>query len=347
MQAWRVHGVGEPEDVFVLDDVDEPTADDVAGMGMGLAGWEPLGPGHEPFTDWVLLRMRFAALALPDVTMARGDYPVPVARPYTSGQEGVGDVIATGPGREDLLGKRVAAVCIQPWGSLAPVAVGVSMVAEVPEALTDEQAAGFLIPAHTAYHAAIRRGGVTSGETVVVLGAAGGLGSAVVQLCLAQGARLIAVVGGPKKVAFCQGLGAEAVDHLAGDVVEAVRALVDSGADVLIDPVQGDQGAAVRAVLAPNGRHVLCGHAGGLIAHDPNFYLFNHTLVGVTLGGYPPEEMQRMNAETHEALARLLAAGTYRPTVERVIDFTEVPAALVDLKHRRTTGRVVVTIPEA
>jgi NADPH2:quinone reductase len=340
MQAWRVHGVGEPEDVFVLDEVDEPTPDDLAGMGMGLAGWEP---GGAPFTDWVLLAMTHAALALPDVTMARGDYPVPVARPYTSGQEGVGDVVATGPGREDLLGKRVAAVCIQPWGSLAAVAVGVSMVTEVPEQLTDEQAAGFLIPAHTAYHAAIRRGGVTAGETVVVLGAAGGLGSAIVQLCLAQGARVVAVVGGPEKAAFVESLGAEAVDHRAGDLVAQIGG---GTADVLIDPVQGEQGAAARAVLAPDGRHVLCGHAGGLLPHDPSFYLFNHTLVGVTLGGYPPEEMRRMNAETHDALAALLAAGRYRPTVERVVDFDEVPAALSDLANRRTTGRVVVRLPE-
>ena len=338
MQAWRVHGVGEPEDVFVLDEVDEPTPDDLAGMGMGLAGWEP---GGAPFTDWVLLRMRYAALALPDVTMARGDYPVPVSRPYTSGQEGVGDVVATGPGREDLIGRTVAAVCIQPWGSLAPVAVGVSMVTEVPDQLTDEQAAGFLIPAHTAYHAAIRRGGVTAGETVVVLGAAGGLGSAIVQLCLAQGARVIAVVGGPEKAAFVESLGAEAVDHRAGDLVDQIG----GGVDVLIDPVQGEQGAAARAVLAPNGRHVLCGHAGGLLPHDPHFYLFNHTLVGVTLGGYPPEEMRRMNAETHDALAALLAAGRYRPTVERVVAFDEVPAALDDLANRRTTGRVVVRLP--
>lgn len=338
MQAWRVHGVGEPQDVFVLDEVDEPTPADLDGMGMGLAGWEP---GGAPFTDWVLLRMTHAALALPDVTMARGDYPVPVARPYTSGQEGVGDVVAAGPGREDLAGKRVAAVCIQPWGSLAAVAVGVSMVTEVPEQLTDEQAAGFLIPAHTAYHAAIRRGGVTDGETVVVLGAAGGLGSALVQLCLARGARVIAVVGGPAKAAFVEGLGAEAVDHVAGDVVEQVGA---GQADVLIDPVQGEAGAAARAVLKPNGRHVLCGHAGGLLPHDPHFYLFNHTLVGVTLGGYPPEEMRRINQETTAAMDQLLAEGRYRPTVERVVDFAEVPQALDDLANRRTTGRVVVRI---
>jgi len=345
MKAWRVHGVGEPRDVFVLDDVPEPTGAELAGMSMDLCGWVPAGPGLEPFTDWVLLRMRYAALALPDVTIARGSYPVPVPRPYISGQEGVGDVIDAASERRHLLGKRVAAVAIQPWGSLAPVAVGISMIYEVPAGMTDEQAAGFLIPAHTAYHAAIRRGQVHAGETVVVLGAAGGLGSAIVQLCVAQGARVIAVVGSQEKVAFCKTLGAEVVDHSAGDFVGAVRAVTGgAGVDVIMDPVQGEMGATARSLLVPNGRHVLCGHAGGLVAHDPHFYLCNHTLVGVTLGGYPRDEMERMNAETHTALLQLLAEGRYHPTVKRCVEFDDVPEALDDLAARRTTGRVVVRI---
>src|SRR5215510_8317898 len=116
MKAWRVHELGDPEKVLVLDGLPAPTARDLAGLGMGLAGWAPRGPGVAPFTDWVLMRMRHAALALPDVTMARGDYPVPVARPYVSGQEGVGDVVDAAPGRRHLIGKRVVAVTIQPWG---------------------------------------------------------------------------------------------------------------------------------------------------------------------------------------------------------------------------------------
>jgi NADPH2:quinone reductase len=345
MKAWRVHSLGEPVDEFVVDDIPEPTAADLAGMSMGLAGWEPVAPGGEPFTDWVLLRMLVAALSLPDVTMCRGDYPVPVARPYVSGQEGVGVVVDAAPARRDLIGKRVAAVTIQPWGSLASVAVGVSMIFEVPSGLSDEEAAGFLIPAHTAYHAAIRRGGVRAGETVAVLGAAGGLGSAIVQLCVAQGARVIAVVGGADKVAFSTMLGAEAVDHAAGDFVAQVRALTGGrGVDVVMDPVQGTMGAAANALLVADGRHVLCGHAGGLLPHDPHFYLYNHTLVGATLGSYPRPQMARIHAETHDALTDLIASERYRPAVERCVTFDAVPGALADLAARRTTGRVVVRI---
>jgi NADPH2:quinone reductase len=345
MRAWRVHGFGEPANEFVLDEVPEPTASDLSGMGMGLAGWTPLPEGGEPFTDWVLLRMSVAALALPDVTMCRGTYPVPVARPYISGQEGVGVVVDAAPGRRELVGRRVAAVTIQPFGSLAPVSVGISTIFEVPDGMTDEAAAGFLIPAHTAYHAAIRRGRVAEGETVVVLGAAGGLGAALVQLSVAQGARVVAVVGGADKVAFCEELGAEAVDHNAGDFVDGVRASTGGrGADVILDPVQGDMGARARSLLVPDGRHVLCGHAGGLVPHDPHFYMYNHTLVGATLGSYPRPEMQRIHAETHAALLELIAAGRYRPTVTRSVAFEDVPAALTDLAERRTMGRVVVRI---
>ena len=303
MQAWRVHGTGEPHEVLRLDEIDEPRIEDFAGMSMGLPGWIPTGPGLEPFTDWVVLRMSHAALALPDVTMARGDYPVPITRPYITGQEGVGEVIGAAPAWQHMMGKRVAAVAIQPWGSLASVTVGISMIFEIPSGMTDEQAAGFLIPAHTAYHAAIRRGEVRSGETVVVTGAAGGLGSAIVQLCVAQGARVIAVVGSSDKVTFCESLGAEAVDHSANSFVDSVRELTGgAGVDVVIDPVQGEMGLAAQSLLRPNGRRVLCGHAGGLISHDPHFYVYNHTLVGATLGSYPREEMRRINVETQEAL---------------------------------------------
>jgi NADPH2:quinone reductase len=345
MQAWRVHDYGEPADTFVLDEIPEPTPDALAGLTMHMSGWVPITEGAAPFTDWVIMRMHVAALALPDVTMSRGTYPVPVNRPYVSGQEGVGTVVEATPARAGLLGKRVAAVTIQPFGSLAPVAVGISTIFEVPEAMSDEDAAGFVIPAHTAYHAVHRRGQVQAGETVMVLGAAGGLGSAIVQLCVAAGADVIAVVGGPDKVAFCEDLGARAVDHHAGDFVDGVRRLTAGrGVDVIVDPVQGEMGAHARACLVPDGRHVLCGHAGGLPPHDPHFYMANHTLVGATLGGYPRDEMTRIHAESHAALVDLVSRGQYRATTTRCVEFADVPAALTDLAERRTTGRVVARV---
>jgi NADPH2:quinone reductase len=352
MKAWRVHGFGAPEETFVLDDIAEPTAEMLAGMGMNLAGWAALdadggraGTPH-PSTDWVIMQMSAAALALPDVTMCRGTYPVEVARPYTSGQEGVGTVTEASPSRAHLIGRRVTACCIQPFGSLAPVSVGVGLIFEVPDGLDDEAAAGFVIPAHTAYHATIRRGAVREGEVVAVLGAAGGLGAAIIQLAVARGARVVAIVGGAEKAAFCRELGADiAIDHQAGDFVAAAReATGGRGVDVVIDPVQGEMGEAARDLIVPDGRHVLCGHAGGLKPIDPHFYLRNHTLVGATLGGYPPAEMARIERRAQDDIVELLERGAFRPVTTRVIDFDEVPAAVGDLDARRTMGRVVVRI---
>ena len=340
-----MHEVGEPRDTFVLEEVPEPTRDSLAGLGMSLAGWIPRPEGYPAYEDWVLMDMSAAALGLPDVTMSQGRYPVPVARPYTSGQEGVGVVRDASGEWTHLLGKRVVACCIQPFGSLARVAVGVGMIFEVPDTMSDEDAAAYLIAAHTAYHAAIRRGHVTAGETVAVTGAAGGLGSAIVQQCLAVGARVIALVGSDEKAAMVRGLGAEAIVHTTEDPGAALQTLTDRrGVDVIVDPVQGEQGAVLRQALRVGGRHVLCGHAGGLVPHDPEFYVHNHSLIGVDLGGYPRDEMQRMHAEAQAAIAGWILEGKYRPLVGKVVDFADVREAVDELAKRQTFGRTVVRV---
>ncbi|MCU1391748.1 MAG: alcohol dehydrogenase [Ilumatobacteraceae bacterium] len=350
MQAWRVHEVGEPQDVLVLEEVEEPTREALAGLRMSMGGWVPVGTpwsAPDPHDDWVIVDVAMAALALPDVTMARGTYPVPVPHPYTSGQEGVGVVTAAGPGREHFIGKRVGACMIQPYGSLAKVAVGVGMIVEIPDAMSDADAASLLIPAHTGYHAVIRRGQVHAGEVVAVRGAAGGLGSACVQLAKAAGADVIAIIGGTDavdKAEHCRALGAShVVDHQTEDVAARLRVLTGGrGVDVIVDPVQGPDAAAVRGGLRVGGRHVLCGHAGGLPMIDPNFYLANHTLVGVTLGGYDQTEMHRMYIEAQAAVDGWIAEGRYRPTPTELIEFDAVPDALTRLANRDTIGRVVV-----
>jgi NADPH2:quinone reductase len=348
LRAWRVHEFGEPADVFVREDVDEPTPSSLASMGMSLGGWVPLEEAPYPVTpDWAIVDMRAAALALPDVTMARGTYPVPVPRPYISGQEGVGIVREASAALTHLVGTRVVGVFIQPWGSLAEVAVAIApSIMPAPGALDDLDAAAFVIPAQTAYHAVIRRGGVQAGETVLVTGAAGGLGSACVQLAVARGAHTIAAVGSADKAAHCRALGAEfTVDHSTHDVVDGVQALVgERGLDVIVDPVQGPMGARLRQLLAPDGRHILCGHAGGLEPIDPHFYVANVTLVGATLGGYRPDVMAAMFAEATSELLAMLDAGTFRPTTTQVVEFEDVPEVLTAMAERRTIGRPVVRL---
>jgi NADPH:quinone reductase and related Zn-dependent oxidoreductases len=168
-----------------------------------------------------------------------------------------------------------------------------------------------------------------------------------VQLCAAAGCRVIAVAGGKEKVAFCRELGAQiAIDHQREDFVAAVIAAVGHNAvDVIVDFVQGEPGKRARPLLAVEGRHVLAGHAGGLLAIHPNeFYLQNWTLVGVCMGaGYGARGLE-LEETAHAHVMALHAAGRYRATTTRVITLREVPAALGDLHERRTFGRVVAVL---
>jgi NADPH2:quinone reductase len=348
MQAWVVRGTGSPSEVFEWREAPEPSHAAMRALTVDLAGLRERVRDEPPAAAYVFVRVLAAALATPDVTMATGEYPVPIARPYVSGQEAVGIVEAASPGLESWIGKRVMGFTPQPFGSFAPRAVMFgSMLYEVPEALSDADAAGFVIPSHTAYHAVHRRGQVRAGETVLVLGAAGGVPSSAVQLAAAAGCRVIAVAGGAEKVAFCRELGAQiAIDHQREDFTAAVaREVGPAAVDVIIDFVQGEPGKRARPLLAVEGRHVLAGHAAGLIAIHPNeFYLQNWTLVGTCVGaGYGARGLAIEEVAQAHVMA-LFAAGRYRATTTRVIGMREIPAALADLHARRTCGRVVAVL---
>lgn len=345
MKGWRVQEVGDPSDVFEWADVEEPTHEAMRELTVDIVGLRPREPHEEPLRSYVFIRVLAASLATPDVTMATGEYPVPILRPYVSGQEAVGIVEDTSPDLAHWMGKRAMGFTPQPFGSFASKSVLMPPVLyEVPPELSDEDAAGFVIPAHTAYHAVHRRGNVQPGETVLVLGAAGGVPSSAVQLCAAADCRVIAVAGGPEKTAFCEQLGANIViDHRREDFVDALKREVGENAiDVIIDFVQGEPGQRARPLLAVEGRHVLAGHAAGLIPiHPHEFYLQNWTLVGTCMGnGYGPKVVE-LEEVAHAHVRGLLREGRYRATTTRVIDMKDVPAALRDLRERRTMGRVV------
>ena len=194
---------------------------------------------------------------------------------------------------------------------------------------------------------------MSAGETVAVLGAAGGVGSAMVQLSIAEGARVIAVVGDHSKAELCGDLGAETVVHpdpdadadVDVDSAKALRELTDGrGVDVILDPVQGEPGARARAGLAIEGRHVVCGSYAGLIPHDPSIYWMNQSIIGADLSGVAPDVMQRWHAESEAHLDRLVSGGRYRPIIDRVVPFDQAREAVGDLAQRRVAGRVVVQV---
>lgn len=348
MKGWVVRGRGNAWEVFEWLEVPEPSHDAMRELTVDLAGLRPRQPGEPPCGSYVFVRVLASALATPDITMATGEYPVPITRPYVSGQEAVGIVEETSPDLAHWMGKRVMGFTPQPFGSFAPRAVMFPPAFyEAPASLSDEEAAAFVIPSHTAYHAVHRRGRVREGETVLVLGAAGGVPSSALQLCVAAGCKVIAVVGGAEKAAFCKELGAQVViDHQRAEFDEAVRSEVgDHAVDAIIDFVQGEPGKRARPLLAVEGRHVLAGHAGGLIEIHPNeFYLQNWTLVGVCMGSGYGADSVRIEEEAHAAVLDLLEKGAYRPTVTRVVSLEGVPGALRELAERRTMGRVVARL---
>jgi NADPH2:quinone reductase len=316
---------GEPGDALRVEDVEDA----------------PLGEAQ------LRIRVHAAALALPDVFMCRGTYPLTPVRPFTPGQEVAGTVVEAGPATTTPVGTRVMAITdfVHRHGGLAERTVADEDNAyAVPAGMSDEVAAGFLIAYQTAWIGLVRRAGLAAGESVVVLGAAGGTGSAAVQLARALGATVIAVVNGAEKAAHSRRLGAhQVVDRSRDDVPVAVRELTAGrGADVVYDPVGGDLGTAAARVVANEGRFLAVGFAAGAWPdiEVPRLVVGNFSFVGVYAGAYTRAERVEMTG----ALTDLVARGELVPDVTPVA-FDDVPIALAGVAAGSTLGRPVAVLP--
>jgi NADPH:quinone reductase len=323
MRAWQVTGTGEPVDVLRPVEVAVP---------------EP-GPGQ------IRVRVTAAGIGLPDVLMCRGTYPLTPPLPFTPGQEATGVITAVGDGVEREIGSRVMFVSAfyLGHGSFAEECLTVADTAfPVPDGLTDAEAAGFWIPHLTAWVGLVDRGHLAAGESLAVLGAAGGSGIAAVQLGRALGAPIIAVVSDDERAQFCLDLGADvAIKHGDGPLAPALRAATDGrGVDVIYDPVGGEMAEDAAGSLARNGRHLLVGFAAGrwptIAAHD--LVVANASVVGVFAGGQSPTELE----EIHRALSRLIADGSLKNAITDMPTFDELPTALQRLADRRVVGKLVM-----
>ncbi|NUR52695.1 MAG: NADPH:quinone oxidoreductase family protein [Hamadaea sp.] len=325
MRAWQVGRLGEPADVLSLVDVPEP---------------QP-GPGQ------LAVRVRASALNFPDVLLCRGHYQVRPPLPFTPGLEVCGEVVAVGPGVDRRLGERIIGTPAMPHGGLAEVAILDAVDAfDAPESLSDAEAAALHIAYQTGFVALHRRGQLKAGETLLIHAAAGGVGSAAVQLGKAAGARVIAVVGGPAKAEVARQLGADLViDRREQDFVAAVKeATGGRGADVVYDPVGGDAYAGSAHCVAFEGRILVIGFAGGAIQAPPlnHALLKNYSIVGVHWGLYRQVDPAVL-CESHRALTGLAASGAVRPLVSEVLPLDGVVEALTRLGAGDTVGRVVIT----
>ena len=324
MRAWQVVGGGEPSAALVLGEV--------------AIGAPPPG----------MLRVRVEAcgIGLPDVFMCRGDYALTPKRPFTPGQELAGVVLEAGEGAQARVGERVMAVSafFLGHGGFAEEAwVLDDFCFRVPDDMPVAEAAAFLIPYHTAYVGLVRRGGLRAGETLLVLGGAGGTGSAAIQLGAALGARVIATARGDERQEFCRTLGADVVFDPAGDLAASVRSATDGkGADVVYDPVGGEAFEAATRCVAHEGRMLLIGFASGRWGRvDPaHMVMHNYTVVGVIPSGYGREHKA---ADQSELLAHR-ARGALRVPLEPPVPFAELPQALERLAARSVLGKLVLRI---
>jgi NADPH2:quinone reductase len=278
--------------------------------------------------------------------MCRGTYAFNPAIPFTPGQEVVGIVTGAGEGVDLAIGSRVIATTsfIQGNGGFAEQALApISATYGIPDDMPDEDAAAFLIPFQTAYIALARRGQLLRGETLLVHGGAGGVGSAAIQVGCALGANVIATATGPERAKACLELGAYlAIDIGRDDFAEAVNEATDGrGANVIFDPVGGDVFIRSFKCIANEGRLLAIGYSSGSWKNAATGAVVfkNCSVVGVLAALYDKDFLDR----THEELLKLYAAGAIRPTKRR-IQFENIPNALADLADRKVVGRVVAVL---
>jgi NADPH2:quinone reductase len=273
-----------------------------------------------------------------------------------------GVVDAAGLGAEQWVGRRVVAMTKMSFGGMAEFAISTANgVFDAPPELDDAEAAAFLLPFHTSYMGLHVRAKLQAGETVLVTGAASGVGTAAVQLGAAAGAKVIALAGGPEKGRYCESLGAHAsIDYLSEDLFDRTMELTDgNGADVVFDLVGGDLTETIWTCVAREGRYLPVGFNGdpqGGLTGKPlrkvsigNFSVlgvmmsYNHAVGPMRRMGmnpFPPE----LGPQVHGALCELVAKGAIRPAIGRRIRMDQVATVLEEHEQRRTQGRTVVDV---
>jgi NADPH2:quinone reductase len=302
-------------------------------------------PEPEPQDGHLLIDVAAAGVSFPDLLLTRGEYQLKPELPFTPGVECAGTVRSAPEGSGYAVGDRVMAITMV--GAFAEVLRAHEAACyPIPAGLSFEQAAGFVMNHHTAHFGLARRGRLVAGETLVVHGAAGGVGSAAIQVGKGIGARVIAVVSSDEKAAVAREAGADETVSSAGDWVAEVKALTDGrGANVIFDPVGGERFTVSPRALAPEGRLLVIGFAEGEIPTIAanRVLLRNIDIVGVNWGGFIAGDMS-LPPQTQLALAKMVESGAVDPIVGRVYPMEDAAQALEDLDRRRATGKLVLAV---
>jgi NADPH:quinone reductase len=318
-----------------LGSIDQLTVED------GVASTAPVG-------TQVRIRVHAAGVNFPDLLMVQGKYQVKPPPPFTPGAECVGTVLEVGSTAQRVrVGERV--IALPAWGAFAEeVTVDESRVLPVPDGIDDAIAAGLVLTYGTSHHALVQRAALQPGETLLVLGAAGGVGLAAVEIGARLGARVIAAASTKEKLAICREHGAaETVCYGEGEppLKDAVKALTGGkGADVIYDPVGGDLFDASMRCIAWKGRLLVVGFASGRIPQLPaNLALIKGcSVVGVFWGAFVEREPM-VFAENMRQLYSWVLKGELRPFVSERVPLANAKDALRTVEQRKAVGKIILT----
>jgi NADPH2:quinone reductase len=300
-------------------------------------------PGPEgPFGPQVLVEVHAVGVSFPDLLLSKGEYQLKPELPFPLGVD-IAGVVRSAPEDTGLVaGDRVAAVAAY-GGAVDVAAIGADSVFRLPDRLSFEQGAALPMNYLTAQFALRERGGIREGETVLVHGAAGGVGTATIQVAKGYGARTIAVVSSDAKAEVATKAGADEVVRTDG-FKDAVKELtMGAGVDIVLDVVGGDQFTDSLRCLAPQGRLLVVGFAaGGIPEVKVNRLLLNNIDVrGVGWGAYAMARPGYLHQQWAE-LEPMFASGVVEPPIGAVYGIEEFGRALVDMEERRTLGKSVV-----
>ncbi len=305
-------------------------------------------PPPSPGPDEILIGVRRAAVNYADTIMVRGDYQTKPELPFSPGIEAVGEVLACGDKVTDFTpGDRVMAL-VWHGGFAEQVVANPVETFKLPDGM-DMDIAAAMLGAYVSSHVALRwQGRLEAGETLLVLGAGGGVGLAAVEIGKAMGARVIAAASADERLALARTHGAdEVVNYADGDLRAEVAALTDKhGVDICFDPVGGPLFDQALSSLAWGGRILLIGFVGGIQQIPANRLLVKHrSALGSSLRYFRNQRPDLLRRSVEE-LCRWQADGKVRPTVSAVYPLDQVPAAMQALVDRQVVGRVIAAIDD-
>ncbi len=316
-------------------------------IGVDALRWKEV-PTPEPQAGEVRIAIRAASLNFPDLLIVQNKYQMKPPLPFVPGSEFAGTVEALGEGVTELkLGDPVAA--FGGTGGFATHAVAkAALVMPLPAGIPFDDAAAFVLTYGTTHHALVDRAQIRAGETLLVLGAAGGVGTAAIQIGKAVGATVIAAASSDEKCALCKELGADStINYGQGSIRDALKTLTGGkGPDVVYDPVGGDLAEPVFRSIAWRGRYLVVGFAqGGIPALPLNLALLKGaSIVGVFWGDFARRE-PKAHLQALAELARWYAEGKVKPVIDQRLPMPELPAAFARMGSRQVRGKLVMTNP--